>query len=349
MATLTLPGADIRGYYERLGIQLPAQARIEASVRCFANPAAHRREDRNPSCSVNLLSGAWKCHACGARGGAYDAAWRTGYTPRAAIDLMIAYGLTERRARLQTARELLDASTRPSPADPRPKARVRAREALDEHPALQVTDHDIAYWRTVLSRRPTMIARLARDRGWRYQTMRELELGVDRGRVTIPVRNARGDLRGLLRYQPDPTGHPKMLAALGSRVGLIPHPAAETSRRILLVEGPPDMIAARSRDLPAIAVPGDHAWQPAWAQLLAGRHVTIVMDSDTAGRAGATRIAEGLRHVADAHIVDLAPGRSDGYDLTDWLLEHANLAREDLNAQLVAGHTANTPQTARLR
>ena len=146
MATLTLPGADIRGYYQRLGIHLPAQARLDASVRCFANPDAHRREDRNPSCSVNLVSGAWKCHACGARGGAYDAAWRTGYTPRAAIDLMIAHGLTERRSRLQTARELLDASDRPSQAAPRPHARPRAREAADERPALKVTDEDVARW-----------------------------------------------------------------------------------------------------------------------------------------------------------------------------------------------------------
>jgi hypothetical protein len=63
--------------------------------------------------------------------------------------------------------------------------------------------------------------------------------------------------------------------------------------------------------------------------------VTILMDSDSAGRAAATRIADGLRQVADAHIVDVAPGQRDGYDLTDWLLEHASLAREDLHAQLV--------------
>ena len=109
------------------------------------------------------------------------------------------------------------------------------------------------------------------------------------------------------------------------------------------------MIAARSRGLPAIAVPGDHAWQHAWARLLAGRQVTIVMDSDSAGRAAATRIADGLRQVADTHIVDVAPGRSDGYDLTNWLLEHASLAGEDLHAHLVAVHTANAPQRARLR
>jgi DNA primase len=316
MATRTLPGADIRGFYQRLGIQLPERPCFEASVRCFANPGAHRREDRDPSCSVNLVSGAWKCHACGADGGAYDAAWRKGYTPRAAIDLMIAYGLTERRTRLQTARELLNASVRPSQAH----ARSRARQGLDERPALGVTEQDIARWQTALSRRPSLLATLARERGWRYQTIRALELGHDCGRITIPIRDARGELQGLLRYKP--AGRPKMLAELGSRIGLIPHPTAETSQRILLVEGPPDMIAARSRGLPAIAVPGDHAWGSTWGDLLAGRHVTIVMDADTQGRAAALRISTDLAPHGHPRIVELAPLRDDGYDLTDWLRDH---------------------------
>jgi hypothetical protein len=340
MATLTLPGADIRGFYQSLGIELPERPCFEASVRCFADPSAHRREDRNPSCSVNLVSGAWKCHACGADGGAYDAAWRKRYTPRAAIDLMIAYGLTERRNRLQTARELFDASARPSQADPRPQSRAREREPLDERPALHVTEQDIARWQTALSRRPSLLATLARERGWRYETIRALELGLDRGRITIPIRDAQRELQGLLRYKP--AGRPKMFAELGSRIGLIPHPTAETSRRILLVEGPPDMIAARSRGLPAIAVPGDHAWRSTWGDLLAGRHVTIVMDADTQGRAAALRISVNLAATAHACIVDLAPSRDDGYDLTDWLAEHP--ARVD-----IAEFLARTPPGQRSR
>src|ERR1039457_4227503 len=102
-----------------------------------------------------------------------------------------------------------------------------------------------------------------------------------------------------------------MLAILRSRMGLLPHPAAEPSSRVLLVEGPPDMIAARSRGLPAIAVPGDHAWQPHWAQLLAERDVTIVMDADAQGRAAARRIAADLAAHAEAHVVDLASLRND--------------------------------------
>jgi Toprim-like len=336
MATLTLPGADIRGFYQRLGVQLPERPCFEASVRCFADPGAHRREDRNPSCSINVVSGAWKCHACGADGGAYDAAWRKGYTPRAAIDLMIAYGLTERRARLQTGRELLNASARPLQPAARPRAHTRETAGLGERPALEVTEQDIARWQTALSRRPSLLGRLARERGWRYETIRALELGLDCGRITIPIRDARGELQGLLRYKP--AGRPKMLAELGSRVGLIPHPAAETSQRILLVEGPPDMIAARSRGLPAIAVPGDHAWRSTWGDLLASRQVTIVMDADTQGRAAARRISTDLATHGHPCMVELAPLRDDGYDLTDWLFDHPEQVDVDALARRTLTH-----------
>jgi hypothetical protein len=43
------------------------------------------------------------------------------------------------------------------------------------------------------------------------------------------------------------------------------------------------------------------------------------MDADAQGRAAAQRIAADL---PNAEIVDLAPDRDDGYDLSDWLSEH---------------------------
>jgi hypothetical protein len=71
-----------------------------------------------------------------------------------------------------------------------------------------------------------------------------------------------------------------------------------------------------------VAVPGDHAWEAEWAGLLAGRHVAVVMDCDRAGRIAAERIAGDLQAAgAIARMVDLAPGRDDGYDLTDGLAE----------------------------
>lgn len=46
------------------------------------------------------------------------------------------------------------------------------------------------------------------------------------------------------------------------------------------------------------------------------------MDCDRAGRIAAGRVAGDLQAAgAIARMVDLAPGRDDGYDLTDWLAE----------------------------
>jgi hypothetical protein len=307
--TLTLPGADMRGYYQALGIELPGWASTEASVRCFAAPDGHRRGDRDPSCSVNLEHGAWHCHACGAKGGAFDAATARGYSDRAAIDLMVAYGLTE-----HSAYRHANANRRPHPRS------ISTRPAQPPRAPLRPTRHDIERWQATLAADTDLIAKLARERGWLYATMLELELGVDRGRITIPVRDDERRLIGMLRYQPWPQPRePKMLATAGSRRALLPHPAAEPSTHVLLVEGEPDMIGARSRGLPAIAVPGVDAWRRPWVQLLAGREVTVIMDCDERGRAAAAAIESDLSSLGAVRVLDLAPDRNDGYDLTDWL------------------------------
>ena len=141
----------------------------------------------------------------------------------------------------------------------------------------------------------------------------------------------------MLRYQPWPQpGEPKMLAAAGSRRALLPHPAAEPSTHVLLVEGEPDMIAARSRGLPAIAVPGVDGWRREWMTLFSGRAVTIAADADRQGRALAAQIAKDLAECADVVVADLASDREDGYDLTDWLLEHPTLRTTAISEQILA-------------
>jgi hypothetical protein len=237
---------------------------------------------------------------------------------------MIAHGLTERRhggahangCSPQASRSRRADRRKPEPTPPLPFA---------------IAERDIRRWQTALAHRPDLTAMLARQRGWTEHAIGELELGLDQlcQRITIPIRDHTGALQGLLRYDPSPTRHGrKMRAAPGIRLGLIPNPDRERSARILLVEGPPDMIAARSQGLPAIAVPGTSAWKPEWARQLAGRHVTVIMDCDPAGRHAAVQIAADLRPLATVRVVDLDPGRQDGYDLTDRLLQrpHGPLA-----------------------
>jgi hypothetical protein len=322
--THTLQGADIRGYYARLNIHLPGWAHGDAATRCFADPAAHAHADQSSSTSVNLTDGSWCCHGCGARGGAFDAATHQGHTSRSAIDLMIEYGLTHRRTTTTTRARRQNS---PTARDRRMTGRADARPVAQ----LNISEAQVRRWHQhLLTARPTQ-KHLKVTRGWSEPAIRELHLGLDRGRITIPVRDEHQALVALLRYQP--AHHGQMRAAVGSRRTLYPHPDTEPSSEILLVEGEPDAIAARSRGLPAIAIPGVESWKQAWAPLLSGRDVTIILDADPPGRACAHTVAQHLAdHARHVTTIDLAAEREDGYDLTDWLLDHPGHAHTHLAA-----------------
>lgn len=302
-------------FYAALGVELPAWSAVNAAVRCFAQPDAHNRGDRSPSCSVNLASGAWNCHGCGAGGGAYDAALAVGHSPRSAMELLIAHGMAEPRPQERRSVHRARISRRP----PDSPAAAPTRDGGDQ---LAADERNIQNWARTLDDNGRLIRQLALKRAWGTQVIRHLDIGFDGGRITIPIRGRHGAIRGVLRYDPFGRRDPKMLAVPGTRLGLIPHPALEPSDRIVLVEGPPDMVAGRSFGLPAIAVPGTTAWRPSWARLLTGRHVTVVMDCDAPGRRAACEIARSLQAAAiPTDVVDLWPDRHDGYDLTDRILE----------------------------
>ena len=241
--TSTLPAADIRGFYRALGVLLPEWATTEASVRCFANPGAHAREDRDPSCSVNLETGAWHCWGCGASGGAYDAAIAVGHTPASAMDLVIDYGLAERRSRSRS-------SARRPPRPPKPAPRTPAPEPPPRR--LRVGEAEIARWKRALITQSWPVAQLRDEqrRLWQRQIVEEVDFGWERGRVIIPIRDAGGGVQGVLRYAPRRTRAPKMLAIAGTRLGLIPRP--EQHPWVLAVIATPVQLEGLSRS----SVPG---------------------------------------------------------------------------------------------
>jgi len=272
----------------------------------------------------------------GSHGGAYDAALARGHTPRSAMDLMIAHDLTDRRTQT-TGRQPAPSTIRRLRAD---QATVPAAPERAARARFTIAERDIQRWQQAFTRRPGLLEALTRDHGWSYQTIRELELGFDQlgQRITIPIRDPDGQLQGLLRYDPSPNRRgPKMRAAPGTRLGLVPHPDRVQTRELLLCEGPSDMLAARSARLPAIAVPSATAWRAEWTEYFQGRSVTIAMHADPAGRHAARTIAHDLTDCGiPGHAIDVAPRRNDGYDLSDWLADHPGPATAALLRELTS-------------
>ena len=63
-------GELLRAYLEQRGVRIPHSFGWR-KVSCF-NDAGHARGDRNPSASVNLTTGRYKCFSCGLSGDVFD-------------------------------------------------------------------------------------------------------------------------------------------------------------------------------------------------------------------------------------------------------------------------------------
>ena len=308
---------NITWLYEQLGIVLGRPCGEEAPARCFAAGGEHAHGDRTPSASVNLVSGAWFCHRCGTGGGAYDAALAIGLAPAAAMRLLCAAGLLERRGASGSTAAPVGRSVPPAARRP-----------------LAASERDVAAWSTALAARPLAACRIAATRCFDLGVLLGVGVGWDGARLTIPVRGGSGELVGVVRYAPKPRGRaPKALAVRGSRRDLVPPPEQFAAEHLVLCEGEPDALALLSHGVAAVAVPGVGSWRRAKPERFAGRRVTIAFDCDQAGREAARKVHSTLTGAGVvARCVDLAPSRSDGFDITDALRLDAQRLRRILAA-----------------
>lgn len=279
-------GGNVRDFYTALGIEVKDTGAEEASVRCFANPSAHNRDDRNPSCSVNLLTGLFHCQGCGESGNAYAAALRLGRSEGYSRQLARSHGL------------FLEAAPK------REKAKLPG-------------ERDLKKWRHALIDSPSVLRRLEELRGWKPGTVVRLGVGWDGERLTFPVRNEKLKIAGLVRYLPG--GSPKSLGWPGGKRDLFPAPELIRRRHpLFVVEGEPDAISIWSLGFKAVAVPGAGSWRREWGQRLASRQVIVLSDCDPQGRALAARIAG---DVSNAKVVDIDRSQETGYDVGDMVAE----------------------------
>ena len=274
-------GVRVVDFYAELGIEL-RDAGEEAPCSCFANPA---HEDRDPSCSVNLLTGLFKCHGCGVQGNAYQAALACGFDERRARELAQSHGV------------FLE----------------REREKMP-------TETQLKKWREALRGDERLVRRLYEVKAWTPYAVWRCGLGWDGERLTFPIRDRRLRVCGLVRYLPG--GVPKCKALPGSKRLLFPAPETLVrDRPLFIVEGEGDAVSVRSCGHQAVGVGGAKNWRFEFVERLYHfKRIVVLADADAQGRELAAQIRV---HIPRARVVDVAPDREDGLDFGDLCVEAA--------------------------
>jgi hypothetical protein len=199
------PAVDIRGFFAGLGIELPQSGGTNVSVRCFADREAHEHDDRSPSTSVNVETGAWMCHACGAAGGPYHAAQAVGLSVGETQSLLANHGL-ERRGGTEAS-------------------------------SLATSEQELARYRETLLANEELLAELTQLRGWSRHAIDKLGLGLDGSRIVFPIRDANGVLVGgnPLHTRPGSRRCAEDARRPGLEAGALPGPGGgERGRRLPL-------------------------------------------------------------------------------------------------------------------
>lgn len=225
---------------------------------------------------------------------------------------------------------------------PRPKATPKQKRPAPPPPEDLPSEDEVSAWQDELLEQPAAIARAQEVKGWDKAALSQLGVGLHEGRLRFPIRDGQGQLVNVVKYKPQAAeGEPKSVALRGRPRGLFPAPEDLGKSNVLLVEGEPDAITAATLGVPAVAVPGVNGWKSEYAARLSGREVVVCMDCDEHGRKASSRIASDLRRAAIVHrVVDLAPDRSDGFDIGD-LAKEASTTAEARDRLLALVKTAS--------
>lgn len=224
-------------------------------------------DDKDPSASLNLRSGLWKCFVCASAGGDFISLWAAiGKNSRG-----VAFAELSQRYDLETVKT------------------VEAAVVERMHQAIWAQPH--------------MLKELY-DRGLTDEDVRKYRLGFDGGRIIIPIKNDGGVYVNLRKYLPGAPGPDKMknLPGRGKPPRLFPIEQVSSYDDIVLTGGEcKAIVAARQlnpHNVGAVCVTaGEGNWHPSLLQRFHGKRAWVVMDVDKKGREAAQRLAAILRPV----------------------------------------------------
>jgi hypothetical protein len=250
-------------------------------------------DDATPSASINVESGLWRCHAAGCQ-------------KKGDIVALLAYCLKADRkiVVLDLQRrypELIDAVSFDTAAVERYHQRI-----WDSGPLLKA-----------------LRARAITD-----EMIRSARLGVNDGRVTIPLFNLGGRCLNVKSYLPGAKAADKMRSIVKGRKQQIYQPdQLDKHDDIWICGGELKALVAGALLNPhnigaCSSTGGEGSWNHEWTPLFKGKHVVICMDVDRPGQSAAVKIARLLAPVAKSIKIAQLPldkKRFPTGDINDWV------------------------------
>jgi len=200
-----------------------------------------------------------------------------------------------------------------------------------------VSTRAIEQWHGLLHDAKPLLKELYK-RGVTDEDIRKRRLGCNRGRVTIPIYNAAGQVVNVRKYLPGAPGDDKMRNMRGrGRIRLYPLDQLEFHDVIVCGGEMKAIVTARMMNPKGVgaitATAGEGKWDPSFTQLFAGKRVWVCMDVDEPGVKAADRVAAQLRATVDRVFVLRLPLDTDAYptgDLNDYFGPKVGATADDL-------------------
>lgn len=186
------------------------------------------------------------------------------------------------------------------------------------------TKDELDSWMEALLSSPKALAIMREKRGYTLDTIKQFQIGIHKGRYTIPVFDETGELVNVRRYLPDARQvSEKMLNMTGhGKARLFLPDALLNGDEVLITEGETDAMLARQYGFNAMShTSGASVWMDAWSHQFEGKHVFICYDVDDAGRNGAIKVGNSIgKFAAGVYLVQL-PLRTKGADITNYFVD----------------------------
>ena len=256
--------------------------------------------DTNPSCSINVEKGVFRCLSCDAKGDIYGFLAAITSSSKAAVKKLVGEG------------------------DAKPST---------------LSVNLATNWHKQLLNSPKLLAKL-RKKGINKNTIEKFLLGSDGARVTIPIFNTKGEVVNVRKWLPDATKRKIINMKGYGATALYPIDSLKSDTIIVTEGELKALLLCQMGYKALASTSGSKTWEDAWGGFFKDKKVYIIFDIDTPGKKGAQNVAKSLyRHTPELFIVDLPlnPIEYPSGDITDFVvnLKHS---KNDINKLLKSAY-----------